>query len=163
MSQPVPIAGYEGRYTIYPDGRVWSRFGKGKFLSHRTSKGYTRVGLYKANVKKNKLVHRLLAEAYIPNPEGKPFIDHIDRDRANNSLNNLRWVTHQENNQNAALYKTNKTGILGVYYRKALRKKWSAYINIDGKRKAKCFATKDEAIAWRKEMELAHYIQPPAI
>ena len=45
-------------------------------------------------------IHRLVAEAFIPNPENKPYIDHIDTDRTNNDVTNLRWVTQEENMRN---------------------------------------------------------------
>tara|TARA_R110000782_G_C14494250_1_gene377736 strand:- start:35 stop:532 length:498 start_codon:yes stop_codon:yes gene_type:complete len=165
MSQPVPIAGYEGRYEIHPDGRVWSTYRKGKFLGTTVSKkGYTRVCLTKSQVQSRRSVHRLLAEAYIPNPDNKPLVDHIDQDKSNNTLDNLRWVTHAENSQNAKLKKLNTTGVQGVNYRESRHPSpWGAYINIDGKQKCKSFATKEEAVAWRKAMKLEHYIQAPAI
>lgn len=49
---------------------------------------------------KSYLVHRLVAEAFIPNPENKEFVDHINRDRLDNRVENLRWVTRSENNNN---------------------------------------------------------------
>ena len=52
---------------------------------------------------KNYYVHRLVAEAFIPNPDGKPTVDHINRDRADNRVENLRWATHKEQNENSSL------------------------------------------------------------
>lgn len=49
---------------------------------------------------KNKRLHRIVAETFIPNPDNKPCVDHIDGDKKNNSVSNLRWVTHKENNNN---------------------------------------------------------------
>lgn len=60
-------------------------------------KGYSIVCLEKNNVKKT---HRLVALAFIPNPENKPQIDHIDGNKLNNNVENLRWVTPLENNNN---------------------------------------------------------------
>ena len=60
------------------------------------SNGYMVVRIFKKNYR----VHRLVAETFIPNPENKPFIDHINRIKTDNRVENLRWVTSQENNNN---------------------------------------------------------------
>ena len=60
------------------------------------SNGYKVVRIFKKNYR----VHRLVAETFIPNPENKPFIDHINRIKTDNRAENLRWVTSQENNNN---------------------------------------------------------------
>lgn len=67
--------------------------------------GYLQIKLIAANGKrKNELIHRLVALHFIDNPESKPEVDHIDRDRQNNNANNLRWLTKSENNKNKNHY-----------------------------------------------------------
>jgi hypothetical protein len=61
------------------------------------------------------LIHRLLAIHFIANKDSKKYVDHIDRNRLNNSLYNLRWVTAKENNMNKGMYKNNKSGYRNVY------------------------------------------------
>jgi hypothetical protein len=75
-------------------------------------------------------VHRLVALAFLPNPENKACIDHIDNNRGNNNIENLRWATHQENNRNTPLNCKNTSTIKGVSFRKDTLK-WTAYITID--------------------------------
>lgn len=60
--------------------------------------GYLYVDLYENNKSVKLPVHRLIAEAFIPNPESKPCIDHKDGNRQNNAIENLRWATYSENN-----------------------------------------------------------------
>ena len=105
------IAGYEGRYEITEDGEVWSiprmyktgigtyRKTGGKFLKqtiHNT--GYPIVKLWKGEKNHRQYrVHRLIAEAFIPNPESKPQINHINGKRNDNRIENLEWCTNSEN------------------------------------------------------------------
>lgn len=97
------IEGYENLYQISNMGRVRSlRYGKVKILKNGINKnGYCKVALVKNSVYKNFYVHRLVAIHFIPNPENKPHIDHINTDRADNRVENLRWVTNKENHNNA--------------------------------------------------------------
>ena len=75
--------------------------GKSAIRKQSISKnGYMRVILSDNGKNKTYFVHRLVAAAFIPNPENKPCIDHIDGDRANNHADNLRWVTVKENQNN---------------------------------------------------------------
>lgn len=87
-------------YTIREDGVVTSRFGK-VIAQQFYAPGYARVELWKNGVGKKYLVHRLLATAFIPNPEAKPQVNHIDGDKTNNALSNLEWVTQSENQVHA--------------------------------------------------------------
>lgn len=76
---------------------------KEKILNPDTVKGgYLRVVLYDDNLSKKKyMVHRLVAEHFIPNPKNKPQVNHLDGDKTNNRLNNLEWVTASENQMHA--------------------------------------------------------------
>ena len=84
---------------IHEDGRIFSEK-TNKFLKHHINKGYA-VFSTRLNGRKNKAiflrVHRLVAETYIENTNNKPFVNHIDGNKLNNSINNLEWVTSKEN------------------------------------------------------------------
>lgn len=97
------IKNYTGYYKVSNYGRVISFHGpKPKILSNRDNgKGYFIVSLYKNGNCKNKRINRLVAEHFIPNPETKPEVNHIDGDKANNHVENLEWVTRSENRQHA--------------------------------------------------------------
>ena len=75
---------------------------KGRILNTWSDKiGYTVVGLNKYNKYKIKKIHRLVAEAFIPNPENKSDVNHIDGNKSNNIVSNLEWATRSENMQHA--------------------------------------------------------------
>lgn len=102
------IEGYEG-YQVSNLGRVRSldRIDsnnhplKGVVLKpHISNSGYLLVGLYKQQKRDGKLVHRLVAEAFIPNYDNKPEIDHINTVKTDNRVENLRWATQKENINN---------------------------------------------------------------
>ena len=103
------IKGYEGVYQISNMGNVKS-LGNNKSRKEKVLKlakntnGYLKVNLYKDGKQKNYLIHRLVAESFIPKVEGKTHVDHIDSNRQNNNVNNLRWCTIVENN-NFDLYR----------------------------------------------------------
>lgn len=91
------IEGYEGLYQVSNLGRVKS-LKKGKILKqHDNGKGYMQVGLWKNNKGKCYYVHRLVSEAFVDNPENKPQINHKDKNKTNNCVYNLEWVTCKEN------------------------------------------------------------------
>lgn len=76
--------------------------------------GYNIVVLCNGGIRKTINVHRLVAAAFVPNPENKPCVDHIDGDRANNHADNLRWVTAKENCNNP-ITKSRLHKKIGVY------------------------------------------------
>ena len=84
------IKDYEGLYAITSCGRVWS-YRRKKFLKPGNSRGYLTVTLCKEGQQKTYSIHRLVAEAYIPNPEGLPQVNHKDECKTNNCINNLEW------------------------------------------------------------------------
>jgi hypothetical protein len=99
---------------------------KNKKLKQHDSHGYRRVCL---NGKKYS-VHRLVALAFIENPLNKLFIDHVNNDRSDNRVENLRYVTNQENSFNSSLSKRNTSGSKGISWDKTNRK-WQVHIQID--------------------------------
>jgi hypothetical protein len=72
--------------------------------STNNSKGYLRLLISYGDIIKTEAVHRLVAKAFIPNPEQKPQVNHIDGNKLNNNIENLEWVTNKENAQHGALY-----------------------------------------------------------
>ena len=101
-------------YLIYEDGRIFSKQSN-KFLKITYDKNvkYNRISLINDFGEKKKfLVHRLVAEAFIPNPENKPEVNHIDGDKTNNHVSNLEWVTRSENMQHA--FKTGLNSNIGI-------------------------------------------------
>lgn len=92
----VDIKGYEGRYQISDDGRIWSCRKKG-YMRPTQRSGYPWIILSKDGVQKGYSIHRLVAEAFIPNPDNFPLVGHMDDDKQNNSVSNLYWTTSSEN------------------------------------------------------------------
>ena len=134
MEEWKPVDGYEGLYEVSNRGRVRSldRFTtgnrnrkiKGKILRNcHNQLNYCIVQLCKDGVPKKTRVHRLVASAFIPNDEGKPYVNHIDGDPSNNDVSNLEWCTQAENIQHA--YET------GLMPSRAKLKKWQVEYIMD--------------------------------
>ena len=96
------IEGFEN-YLIFEDGVIINMDTGREMKTHR-DQGYYKISLSKNATQKTLLLHRLIALAYIPNPDNKPCIDHINRDRGDNRLENLRWATCSENDMNRTCY-----------------------------------------------------------
>lgn len=96
-----PIYGYEGLYEVSNFGRVKSvKFKKSRLKTlYKNEKGYLYTYLYKNGVREKLRIHRLVALAFIPNPENKPTVNHIDEDKSNNKVSNLEWATYKEQMQ----------------------------------------------------------------
>ena len=106
------IEGYEGLYQVSNLGKIKSiqylnrvnnkSYPRNKILKIIINeKGYLKVDLYKLKKKKRFRIHRLIAQAFIPNPNNFPEINHINGNKQDNSINNLEWCTHSYNMKEA--------------------------------------------------------------
>lgn len=116
-------------YSINEQGEVRNDLtGKIKkpFINKKT--GYKTVDLWKNNKSTKYTVHRLLAEAFILNPEGKPTVDHKDGNRMNNSLNNLRWASYSEQNSRFDEVGVRSQKIKVTHFREERKKRGGGHI-----------------------------------
>lgn len=120
------VDGFEGIYEVSNSGQIRTheykttyskrydslRHWGQRMLKQKTDKkGYKRVCLYKDGIQYTRLVHRLVAFAFLRNPENKKLVHHKDSDSSNNQVSNLKWVTHHENLIHAFINKENPTPI----------------------------------------------------
>tara|TARA_R110002126_G_scaffold255862_1_gene398890 strand:+ start:439 stop:915 length:477 start_codon:yes stop_codon:yes gene_type:complete len=143
-------------YVYHPCGTVLRIFkGYTKEIKHyKRPDGYMQVALYKNGKRKMFKVHRLLAIAFIPNPENKRCVDHINGIRDDNRLENLRWVTHSEN-----MYGFRKQRPLSIITKGGIYKTkygWIWQYVMSKKPKTKTMTSKDALEKFRKE-KLAEY------
>lgn len=92
-----PIVGYEGLYEVSDHGRVKSLYRNKIMRPMISNSGYERVDLFKGKKRKQRSIHRLVAEAFVPNLQKKPQVNHKDENKLNNKAENLEWVTQIEN------------------------------------------------------------------
>jgi len=118
------VLGYEN-YEVSTKGNV--RKGNKLMKTKLENNGYYRIGLYQNKMYKYFSIHRLVAVAFINNPQNKLCVDHINNNKIDNNVTNLRYVTHQENNMNVPILKNNTSSVKGVYFDKEM-KKWRAQI-----------------------------------
>jgi len=129
MEEFRPIKDFEN-YAISNLGNVKNIKRNRILTSWEGKRGYKVTSLRRNTKKVDKTIHRLIAEAFIDNPAGKPDVDHIDNNKLNNSIANLRWCTTSENMRNAAIPRDNKSGAKGVSWDKS-RGKWASAITVD--------------------------------
>ena len=145
------VVDYEGIYQVSSKGRIRSLDREvdrgengalkieGMILSPADNKGYKYFNASKQGKKaKVTWVHRLVAETFIPNPERKPCVNHIDGDKNNNAVDNLEWCTHEENQNHAVengldgkavviLLKDKETGVIHELASMARASKFMGY------------------------------------
>ena len=146
-------------YIIYENGDVFSTGRQGNISGGQMLKqclgknGYYIVTLYDKDIHKTYTIHRLLGIYFIDNPENKPCIDHIDRNRQNNNLTNLRWVSIKENNNNKEIPRGSICMSKTVHNNKTYEYiKFSWHDDNSNKRKNKNFKTLEEAKIYQNKI-----------
>tara|TARA_R110002167_G_scaffold56025_1_gene159220 strand:+ start:175 stop:762 length:588 start_codon:yes stop_codon:yes gene_type:complete len=146
-----PIEGfYRDFYSIDRDGRVFGHKSKKILKPSLNAYGYPQVSLSRPGARETFRIHRLVAINFIPNPRHCLYVDHINRDRTDHRIENLRWVTCSENSRNRTT--SNPSGHIGVIQAKETGT-WVASIWTGEKFHSMSFRLLDDAIAWRKKME----------
>jgi len=136
---------YKDDYVVFKTGKIYS-LKKKRFLKLYVCNGYYRCGLKNGH----EYLHRILCSIFKPNPENKPMVDHINRNRLDNNLSNLRWVTESENANNikrlGSIYvrKDRKRSPFRAEYSTGPRK---------SQRKQKHFRTRKEAEEFLKNID----------
>ena len=100
MSEWRDVPDYEGRYLVSDDGRLLS-LRSGLMRPPLNDEGYRQIVLVKDGKQRCLLLHRLVALAFVPNPDGKPTVNHINEDKEDNRAVNLEWTTMRENDNHA--------------------------------------------------------------
>lgn len=109
------IKGYEGLYAVTSCGRVWSYTNK-RFLNPQSNGNYYQVNLSKCGKTRHFFIHRLVAEAYLDNPNDFPQVNHLDENKANNAVTNLQWCTIKDNANHGTRNSKISKARLGKYF-----------------------------------------------
>jgi hypothetical protein len=142
---------YAGMYAVSDRGNVINLRTKKMLKPHIDTQGYLRVNFNGHNKMTIRLVHRLMAKAWIENPKNLPIVDHIDRNKQNNTLSNLRWVSHQENVLNSDAVEFSKKYSISYYRTLPKPSKWAVTWRQDDIIKNRFFLTEEEARKFARE------------
>jgi len=99
------VVGFEDRYKVSSAGLVYSKHKNQLKATKKNNRGYVQVSLHKDGKEHTYLLHRVVAMAFIPNPNNLPQINHIDEDKENNRVENLEWCTRIENERHGTKHK----------------------------------------------------------
>ncbi len=152
------ISGYD-IYEVSSHGRVRNNTNGRMLKLHTNNDGYRYVGLYKQKKTSSRRVHRLVAFAFLDKNNEHTEVDHIDHNKINNMVDNLRWTTKSENQRNRSIQNNSSSGTTGVNFHKS-DNSWCARWNDNNmKRQSKKFSVnkygdekaKQLAINYRKE------------
>ena len=114
------VKGYEGRYEVSSFGNIKSLISGGKIMKPNfVGRGYATVELFNGHKGQRILIHRIVAKAFIPNPNNHPIINHIDENKTNNCMDNLEWCTYSHNSRHGTMQQRR---MAGTDYGTALRK-----------------------------------------
>lgn len=116
MEQWKKIEGFEN-YSVSTKGRVRNDRTGVIYVGRANKRGYFDIHLRRNNKRERRYIHRLVAEAFIPNPNNYPCVNHIDENKSNNASSNLEWCTYMYNNQHGTrlnrIAEIMKTSMLG--------------------------------------------------
>jgi len=139
-------------YLVYEDGRVFSKKSRKMLKPIDNGKGYKFVNLCNQGKVKKMTIHRLVACHYIPNPHNYPEVDHIDRNKANNDISNLRFVDRSMNCQNTGTRCGNTSGHKNIFYHKS-QNRYIYEKTVRGKTTHRRFDTLEEAIEFKNSIK----------
>lgn len=150
------VDGYDN-YEVSNFGRVRNTKTSRVLKPSVSSVGYHNVNLFRDGKIHYHTVHRLVAESFIPNPKHKAFVDHVDHNRLNNNVTNLRWVTRQQNNWNRSKKPNSSSVYKGVCWYSNYNQ-WVSQIYVNGKRKHLGYfdEERDAARAYDEASQLYH-------
>lgn len=155
MNERVAISDLRSRIMVNSDTGEIFWVSTGRPAGSRRPDGYIRLNVSGATV----MAHRAIW-AWVNGAWPRLFLDHIDGNRQNNSISNLREVTEAESQKNLGVYKTNKSGFPGVYWSKA-NSRWMATVQINRRRVyVGCFVSAHEAFEARLKAQMAANYHP---
>lgn len=137
----------DDRYEVSDEGEI-RNVETGRVLKQRDSNGYRTCYITRDGRTSCYMVHRVVAKAFVPMIEGKNVVDHIDRDKTNNTVQNLRWTDTSQNNRNRSRFHSKTDGLHNITQ---TGNKFVVSFMQNRETTRKSFDTQEEAIAWRDD------------